>query len=518
MSGGDKKQLGKILLRQKLVTPQELDDLLETQRASPGTRLASAAVKTGKLEEVDLLRALSEQHGVPGIDLSQVVVPTANLKLIPLDVARQSLILPFSVKEQEIFLAMADPNDRRVIDEIEFVTGRTVHPYVALHEHLEHLIGEAYQLLERGEPFYVGPNAPEEYLESLGIRAAPKSTGPAAPSPKRATHSDGTPASAPPKLRGALVASSEIDAAALPPGVPSVAAAQRGATRPGERRLPTLDPAFDSRVSPLPKEEISHHLRGPNEPRKVLVVDDEDDIRRMLRRVLQERGYVVLEASKGSDALQMVRDQIPDLILLDAMLPEIHGFDICRRIKGSQKYGHIPIIMVSAIYRGWRFAEDLRESYGVNVFLEKPFKISDVVSAVERAFQGASDDHDDDEELSESASEALTSGIEAYKSGDIDSAIAHLRRGVHIDPLSFRLHYHLGLLYGRRDNLFEAIHEMETAVDLAARNFAALKNLAVLYQRAGFKHRAIEIWERALGNAPDDETKRGIKDHLMSLL
>jgi len=59
---------------------------------------------------------------------------------------------------------------------------------------------------------------------------------------------------------------------------------------------------------------------------------------------------------------------------------------------------------------------------------------------------------------------------------------------------------------------------METAVDLTPRNFAALKNLAVLYQRAGFKHRSIEIWERALGNAPDDETKRGIKDHLMSLL
>jgi tetratricopeptide (TPR) repeat protein len=174
--------------------------------------------------------------------------------------------------------------------------------------------------------------------------------------------------------------------------------------------------------------------------------------------------------------------------------------------------------MVSAIYRGWRFAEDLRESYGVNVFLEKPFKISDVVTAVERALEGRGEEHDDEEELSGQASEALTSGIDAYKAGDIDGAIAHLRRGVGIDPLSFRMHYHLGLLYGRRDNLFEAIHEMETAVDLAPRNFAALKNLAVLYQRAGFKHRAIEIWERALGNAPDEDTKRGIKDHLMSLL
>ena len=535
MSGGDKKQLGKSLLKQKLVTPEQLDELLETQRASPGVRLASAAMRSGRIEEVDLLRALSEQHGVPGIDLSQVVVPTANLSLVPLDLAKQYLILPFSLKEQEIFLAMADPGDRRVIDEIEFVTGRTVHPYVALHEHLASVIDEAYQLLDRGEPHYVGPNAPGDYLQSLGIKPSVRPPPPAPPAPaaplgqlpKRPSVAGSWP-QAEVRIRGAsLVSSSEMDASGLPPGVPSLSAPRSGGrpptmpgapTRPGERRLPTLDPVFDSRVAALPKEEIAHALRGPNDPRRVLVVDDEDDIRRMLRRVLQERGYVVLEASKGSEALQMVREQVPDLILLDAMLPEIHGFDICRRIKGSQKYGHIPIIMVSAIYRGWRFAEDLRESYGVNLFLEKPFKISEVVSAVERALEGQHDEHEDDEELSDSASEALTSGIDAYKAGDIDSAIAHLRRGVSIDPLSFRLHYHLGLLYGRRDNLFEAIHEMETAVDLTPRNFAALKNLAVLYQRAGFKHRSIEIWERALGNAPDDETKRGIKDHLMSLL
>jgi CheY-like chemotaxis protein len=513
---GDKKQLGKILLKQKLVTPGELDELLADQRAHPGTRLASAAVRTGKIEEVDLLRALSEQHGVPGIDLSQVVVPTANLKLVPLDVAKQYLILPFSVKDQEIFLAMADPNDRRVIDEIEFVTGRNVHPYVALHEQIGGVIDDAYRLADRGEAHFVGPNAPQEYLESLGLRRV---NSPVAPKP-----------------RAALVSSGELLQSAVPPGMPRLPSSPsnqpRKPTPPPvvrrasqadqydhERRLPTLDPVFDSRVAMLPKEEIASALRGPTDQKKVLVVDDEDDIRRMLRRVLQERGYSVIEASKGSDALTAVREHVPDLILLDAMLPEIHGFDICRRIKGSQKYGHIPIIMVSAIYRGWRFAEDLRQSYGVNVFLEKPFKISDVVAAVERSLQGSPDDHHDgDEELSSTASEALTSGIEAYKAGDIDAAIAHLRRGVGIDPLSFRLHYHLGLLYGRRDNLFDAISEMETAVDLTPRNFAALKNLAVLYQRAGFKHRAIELWERALGCAPDEETKRGIKDHLMSLL
>ncbi len=249
----------------------------------------------------------------------------------------------------------------------------------------------------------------------------------------------------------------------------------------------------------------------------VLIVDDEDDIRRMLRRVLSGRNIRVVEAARGSEALSAVREHEPDAILLDAMLPEIHGFDICRRIKGSKKYGHIPIIMVSAIYRGWRFAEDLKASYGVAEFLEKPFKISELVAAVERALDGRKAE-DAAESLSEDASQCLTLGIEAYRRGELDEAIEHLQRGVGIDPLAFRLHYHLGLLHGRRDQLFEGIHALETSIDLSPRNFSALKNLAVLYQRAGFKHKAIEMWERALANAPDEDTRRGIKDHLMSLL
>jgi CheY-like chemotaxis protein len=240
----------------------------------------------------------------------------------------------------------------------------------------------------------------------------------------------------------------------------------------------------------------------------------------LLKRVFEEKGYAVVEAAKGLDALQAVRAHVPDLILLDAMLPEVHGFDICRRIKGSRRYGHIPIIMVSAIYRGWRFAEDLKASYGVEAFLEKPFKIGDVLSQVERALAGRKSEAptEEDEELSREAGDLLTRGIDAYKSGDLDGAIQHLQKGIHIDPLSFKLHYHLGLLYGRREDIFEAIHELETAVDLQPKHFSALKNLAVLYQRAGFKHKAIEMWERALGNAPDEETKQGIKDHLMGLL
>lgn len=481
----DKKQLGKILLKQRLVTPDELDALLLDQKAHPGSRLASTVERAGKVGGKELLKALSEQHGLPGIDLAQVVVPTENLRLIPAEVSKRHLILPVLVKEDRIFLAMADPNDKRVVDEIEFVTGRRVFPYVALHDLLREVIDESYRLLESGEANYIGPNVPADYLASLGISA----------------RASGRPVGVVVERDlGAGVPITTTDDDEL--GLESLEA--RG--NPGE--------PFQSQVAPLPSSPKVRDTKA-----KVLVVDDEDDIRKLLVRVLGQKGYVVIEASKGLEALQKVRDEQPDLVLLDAMLPEVHGFDICRRIKGSKRYGHIPIIMVSAIYRGWRVAEDLRTSYGVEAFLEKPFKIGDVLLAVERAIEGRhSELPEDDEMLSREASAAVEAGMEAYRRGDLDAAIAHLREGLAIDPLSFQLHYHLGLLCARRDDVFEAIHELETAVDLQARNFSALKNLAVVYQRAGFKHKAIEMWERALGAAPDEETRLGIKDHLMTLL
>lgn len=508
----DKKQLGKILLKQKVVSPAKLDELLEKQRATPGVRLASTAIKDG-VGEVDVLRALSEQHQVPGIDLTQVVIPVTNLALVPVDVARQYMILPFSVNEQQMMLAMADPQDRRVVEEIEFVTGRTVVAYVALQEQLSNVIDEAYRALASGETYYVGKAAPAEYLAQLGLKPA---AGKAPPQPPPAPPARAAPPQPKPAAARAAPASSPEDFSDLFSDAPS-SSGQAVAARGGGRDISALDPAFESRVAPLPIEE-PRAARAPGAPKKVLVVDDEDDIRRLLRRVLLEKGYKVIEASRGTEALQAVRDEVPDVILLDAMLPEIHGFDIVRRIRGSQKYGHIPIVMVSAVYRGWRFAEDLKEAYGVAAFLEKPFKIGDVVTAVEHALAGSEMDQRTEEAISEPASQVLASGIDAYRRGDLDAAIDQLKRGVGIDPLAFRLHYHLGLLYGRRDDLFDAIAAMETAVDLSPKSFAALKNLAVLYQRAGFKHKAIEVWERALGSAPDDETRRGIKEHLMSLL
>jgi len=274
-------------------------------------------------------------------------------------------------------------------------------------------------------------------------------------------------------------------------------------------------------VTALPESEPSSFTPSVD-ARTVLVVDDEADIRKMLKRLLNARGYRVVEADRGLLALRLVKEQAPDLIVLDAMLPEVHGFEIARRIKNSKRYGHIPIIMVSAVYRGWRYAEYLKQTCGVDHYIEKPFKIADVVRAVESALAAGdvsrSEIGRDGREMSSEAEAALEAGVAAYKGGKLEEAVEHLKRGVGIDPLAYRLHFHLGLLYGKKGQVYEAISELETAVEINARHFPAMKNLAILYQKAGFRNKAAETWERALVLAPDDATRQSIKHHLLSLL
>ena len=176
--------------------------------------------------------------------------------------------------------------------------------------------------------------------------------------------------------------------------------------------------------------------------------------------------------------------------------------------------------MISAIYRGWRFAEDLKQECGVDYFFEKPFRIDELLRAVDTVLAGlrhvgASPAEQD---VSKEAEQELSKGIEAYKAGRLDDAIAHLKQGTNADPLAYRLHFHLGLLYGKKGQVYEAIGELERAMELNSKHFAAAKNLAILYQKAGFRHKASEAWERALGLAPDDDTRQCIKEHLLNLL
>ncbi len=510
MANDEKKPIGRILLTRKLVSPEALDKALhDERRQADRTPLASYLADQGSLSQEDALRALSEQYGVPGIDLSQVAILLEHLDVMPRELAELQAMLPVLVRGERLFLAMSNPTDRKVIDELEFVSGKKVYAYVALSTPLQRTIGAAYDAKDRGERYYLGPNVPAQTLARLGLAAPAAAPAPATPAPAPAA------ADPEPEYLELTDAEPESPAVVLDDDMLRVGAAAEMSTSD----FGDLNPEISSVGKPpslLEEEAPTLNRHG----KMILVVDDEADIRNMLRRMLTEKGYRVVEADRGLLALQMVKQHNPDVIILDAMLPELHGFDIARRIKGSDKYGKIPIIMISAVYRGWRIAEDLKSSYGIETYFEKPFRISEVMAAVARAVEKRNSvaPERDPEAIDADAEKALVSGVAAYKAGDLDTAIAHLQRGVQIDPLAYRLHFHLALLHGKKGNIYEGIQELERAVELNAKHFPALKNLAVLYEKAGFRHKAVEMWERCAHAAPDHETRTQVKEHLMSLL
>lgn len=515
MSTDEKKPLGRILLTRKLVSQETLEHALEEQRRTGhGKPLASFLADKGIVREEDALRALSEQYGVPGIELSQVAILLEHLGIVPRELAESQLILPVLVRGERLFVATANPSEKRVLDELEFVTGKKVYAYVALSDPLVRTITAAYDARAAGEKYYLGPRVPRETLVRLGLAQPGPPPLPQRPVAGAAAGDEDPPARAsdsPPvivdeAMRKVAMSAQLSTMEFSPTGSPDESGAQKSAA---------------------PGPSSSSELAGPptmtRDAKTILVVDDEEEIRKMLRRVLQERGYRVIEADRGLLALKMVKDHMPDLLVLDAMLPELHGFDIARRIRGSEKYGSIPIVMISAVYRGWRIAQDLKDNYGITDYLEKPFRLADVTAAVERALAQREAHRSvhpprDPEALSAEAERLLDEGVKAYRAGRLEDAIAALKRGVSIDPLAHRLHFQLGLLYGKKGALYEGISELERAIELNPKHFGGLKNLAVLYEKAGFRHKAVEMWERCLHVAPDAETRTQVKEHLMSLL
>jgi len=155
----------------------------------------------------------------------------------------------------------------------------------------------------------------------------------------------------------------------------------------------------------------------------------------------------------------------------------------------------------------------------VEGYMEKPFSLTAFIAKVKGMLADV-DSKSDDSFISDSpeAVRALQEGIAIYRKGDIDAALEFLEAGLKHDSKCFHIHLQLGLLYGRQNRVFEAISAMEYAVSIRYWDFSALRNLAILYQRAGFVHKATEAWERALAHSPDEPTRAGIKEHLMSLL
>jgi len=113
---------------------------------------------------------------------------------------------------------------------------------------------------------------------------------------------------------------------------------------------------------------------------RILAVDDSPTVLEMIKAILESEGYEVITATDGSAALEAARSEVPDLIVLDVMLPKLDGYKVCRLLKYDQKYQHIPIVMLTAKAEEQSMATGIRT--GADQYLTKPVEPETLLETV----------------------------------------------------------------------------------------------------------------------------------------
>jgi two-component system alkaline phosphatase synthesis response regulator PhoP len=122
---------------------------------------------------------------------------------------------------------------------------------------------------------------------------------------------------------------------------------------------------------------------------KILVVDDEEHIVELIKFNLEKNGYKVVTAFNGNDALKLAKDEKPDLIVLDLMLPGIDGIEICKILKRDEDTEKIPIIMLTA--RGEETDKILGLELGADDYVTKPFSVKELIARIKAVLRRSSE-------------------------------------------------------------------------------------------------------------------------------
>jgi two-component system alkaline phosphatase synthesis response regulator PhoP/two-component system response regulator VicR len=128
-------------------------------------------------------------------------------------------------------------------------------------------------------------------------------------------------------------------------------------------------------------------------PKKILAVDDERHIVRLVQVNLERQGYLVVTAFDGKEALEKIDSENPDLVVLDVMMPYMDGFEVLQTIRKNPNTRDLPVIMLTAkaqdadVFRGWQ--------QGVDCYLTKPFNPMELITFVKRIFKSLEEDGPD---------------------------------------------------------------------------------------------------------------------------
>lgn len=410
------------------------------------TRLLSQCLTSGLADERELCRVLARHRAHPVLVVSRSVLDLGALGLVPRVVAEQHRLLPVAVDDDTLTIAVADAEEREVFQHVAFASGRRVVPLLALDGVLKERIVAAYDALAGGKKLLAG-GAVEDEVAGLPLLVVERPE------------------------------------------------------RPNDDALELIE-----LIDEAPDEDAPPTDALPT----VLVVDDEPDIRSLLSRALEKDGYRVETAADGRAAMASLNRQVPGIVLLDAMLPEIHGFEICRAIKQSARWQHVPVIIISAVYKGWEQAREIQEFHLADAFIEKPFELPYVRELVARFMGQESRREELDADRKKQVLKIKNVARVSFEMGELGDAAEAIESWLELDPFDARAYVFLGNVHMGRDAHEEAMKAYERAVTFGPDSYPAFKNLALVYERLGFLRRAHRAWSRAQTLA--DATSRAYID------
>ena len=138
---------------------------------------------------------------------------------------------------------------------------------------------------------------------------------------------------------------------------------------------------------------------------KVLVVDDEPEIVLLLEQILNAEGFTVFTAKDGQEGLDVYLKERPPLVVSDAMLPKLHGFELCARIKEESDFT-AKVMILTAVYKKFKYKGKVQAEYHVDEYLDKPFQITEFLDVFRRMAEGAVEFRIEDSEGAGSAEHA----------------------------------------------------------------------------------------------------------------
>jgi two-component system alkaline phosphatase synthesis response regulator PhoP len=122
-----------------------------------------------------------------------------------------------------------------------------------------------------------------------------------------------------------------------------------------------------------------------NTKKRILIVDDEPDFASIVQRNLEKEGFDVDVAYDGVEGIQKVKDNPPDAIVLDVMMPEKDGYEVCKELKNDEKYADIPILMLTAVashVTSTRYSHHDGMSMEAEDYLPKPASSEDIIDSI----------------------------------------------------------------------------------------------------------------------------------------